>query len=285
MTKDENIKYKDFMKTPRYEADVLHLFREIALWRFGIRIDATRPNVSPDIVATKGRRKITIEIELNSKAYKRHVRKGQRADLVVCWKNDWQQCPEEVWELSSLPLTGEVSRNEDDFYFFANRFLLDGRRSDMLYFNASTPILFLSRETYTPYRTEYKERLFSRMNLKSGRLRGRYMFGLNTTLKEVCKIEHTKFFQDLQRSKTLLSQGNIDAHANNRRIINSCLLGATRGVELLKNHQGKVIVVEFLEGERLQNRRIVFQELWKETLPQRKWENQLVRSAGRQAFA
>lgn len=43
---------------------------------------------------------VKIEFEYKSKEFEKHVHEVQNCDLIVCWKNNWKDCPVEVLDLS-----------------------------------------------------------------------------------------------------------------------------------------------------------------------------------------
>jgi hypothetical protein len=78
-----------------------------------ISIEAIQP-AFPD---AKGRRKtekgwvdIWIEFEYKSSHYKQHKHPLNECDVIVCWENDWKDCPLEVIELRSVLRQLNLSR-------------------------------------------------------------------------------------------------------------------------------------------------------------------------------
>ena len=47
--------------------------------------------------------KVNAEIELYSRNFLSHKHDIKKCDLIVCWKNNWEECPVEVVELGKLP--------------------------------------------------------------------------------------------------------------------------------------------------------------------------------------
>jgi len=264
--------YGDAMPPPRYEIDVLLRFLNIATWRYGFRIISVRPNVSPDIIALRGRRHIGIEVELRSSSFRYHVARKQHADVVVCWEHDWPDCPvDEVIELRTEPLGGEFSFDEDDFYYYANH-LLDGRRSDRIDFSTTTPALLLVSERYTPNRREYAERLHRAMLTKSGRLSGRYLFLYSKTFRGLTQLPEGRPKVELRKVRRLMADGNLVVNANLGRPFPSGLLGEIGGAEVLKSPiTGESVAVQFFSGIALQVKRRLYEELWRRTLPPEDW--------------
>lgn len=264
--------YGEAMPPPRYEVDVLVRFLNIATWRYGFRIVSVRPNVSPDIIAMRGRRRLGIEVELRSSSFRYHVPRKHHADVVVCWEHDWSACPvDEIIELRSEPLGGEFSLEEDDFYYYANQ-LLDGRRSDRIDFSTTTPALLLASERYTPNREEYAERLHRAMLTKSGRLSGRYLFLYSKTSRSLRKLPARQSRAELRRVRRLVADGNLEVNANAVHTFPSGLLGEMGGAEVLKSPiTGEGVGVQFFSGLALQVKKRLYEELWQRTLPPEKW--------------
>lgn len=46
--------------------------------------------------------RVRIEFEFRSNNFAQHGHEPAGADVVVCWENDWPECPLEVVELRSL---------------------------------------------------------------------------------------------------------------------------------------------------------------------------------------
>jgi len=88
---------------PLNENGVIFLFSKIHD-KLGINIEAIQASF-PD---AKGRRKIArgwedvwIEFEFKSSHFKAHNHDPRECDIIVCWENDWKDCPLEVIELRS----------------------------------------------------------------------------------------------------------------------------------------------------------------------------------------
>jgi hypothetical protein len=43
------------------------------------------------------------EIELYSRNFLAHKHDLKKIDLIICWKNNWEECPVEVIELGRAP--------------------------------------------------------------------------------------------------------------------------------------------------------------------------------------
>jgi len=91
---------------PLNENGVIFLFSKIqGKLPEPISIEAIQP-AFPD---AKGRRKTEkgwvdtrIEFEYKSSHFKQHKHSTNECDIIVCWENDWKECPLEVIELKSV---------------------------------------------------------------------------------------------------------------------------------------------------------------------------------------
>jgi len=100
------IDFRGLRHAPLNEQGVVYLFALVAR-EIGFTVEAIGTSF-PDCEAKrrmdkKGERwqRVRIEFEFNSSDFKRHDHPIEGCDLVVCWKNDWNECPLEVIELST----------------------------------------------------------------------------------------------------------------------------------------------------------------------------------------
>lgn len=98
--------FRNLLHGPVNELGVIHLFG--MLWReTGLAIEHIGPSF-PDCRALKldlgtGRwRPITVEFELRSSNFRQHGHNIKKCNLIVCWEDDWPDCPIQVMELKSL---------------------------------------------------------------------------------------------------------------------------------------------------------------------------------------
>jgi len=97
------INFEGLIYGPLNENGVIFLFSKIHD-KLGINIEAIQASF-PD---AKGRRKtkkgwedVWIEFELRSSHFKAHNHDPKECDIIVCWENDWKDCPLTVIELKS----------------------------------------------------------------------------------------------------------------------------------------------------------------------------------------
>jgi len=97
------INFEGLIYGPLNENGVIFLFSKIHD-RLGINIEAVQPGF-PD---AKGRRKsrkgwedVWIEFEFKSSQFKAHNHDPNECDVIVCWEDDWKDCPIEVIELKT----------------------------------------------------------------------------------------------------------------------------------------------------------------------------------------
>jgi len=101
------IDFRGLRHAPLNEQGVVYLFALVAR-EIGFTVEAIGTSF-PDCEAKrridrKGERwqRVRIEFEYYSSDFKDHGHKIEGCDLIVCWKNDWDGCPLEVMELSTI---------------------------------------------------------------------------------------------------------------------------------------------------------------------------------------
>ncbi len=88
---------------PRTELGVVFLFAHVAR-RLGFRVEDIRPQY-PDCIAYRrtgsGEKRVRIEFELRSSAFRSHGHDPRRCDAIVCWTHDWPETPArlQIYEL------------------------------------------------------------------------------------------------------------------------------------------------------------------------------------------
>jgi hypothetical protein len=93
---------------PVNEMGVVFLFGAVA-WELGFQVESLWTRGYPDgrarrEVAPGKWQEVTIEFEYESKNFLLHGHDPKRCDVIVCWKHNWKECPEEieVIELSKI---------------------------------------------------------------------------------------------------------------------------------------------------------------------------------------
>ena len=93
------------MHVPTNEAGVLFLFAAMAL-ELGYMATIVRtgfPDCEALRVISPGRlQRVQIEFEYLSRNFLKHRHRVDKCDIIVCWINNWPECPLEVLELSKL---------------------------------------------------------------------------------------------------------------------------------------------------------------------------------------
>ncbi len=87
---------------PTNEQGVLFLFgaRAVELGFAVLKIGTAYPDCEAFRIVEGGRlERVKIEFEMESKNFLRHMHDASKADLIVCWKHNWPECPLEVIEL------------------------------------------------------------------------------------------------------------------------------------------------------------------------------------------
>lgn len=97
------INFRGLVYAPLNENGVVFLFGRVAD-DLHMYIEEIKPGF-PDCVARrftgKGWERVLIEFEYLSSNFKQHGHDPQGCDMIVCWENDWLDCPLEVIELRS----------------------------------------------------------------------------------------------------------------------------------------------------------------------------------------
>jgi len=100
----EPLDFKFLRNAPINEAGVVYLFGCLAP-ELGFVVEAIQPGF-PDCEAKRkdldGKlRRLRIEFEFESKNFLFHKHDITACDIIVCWRNNWPECPLEVIELSN----------------------------------------------------------------------------------------------------------------------------------------------------------------------------------------
>ncbi len=103
----EPIDFLGLRHAPLNEQGVVYLFGILSR-RLGFIIEAVRTDF-PDcegkrqIPGKQGRwERVAIEFEYKSSNFKEHGHNPDECDVIVCWENDWKDCPVEVISLKEL---------------------------------------------------------------------------------------------------------------------------------------------------------------------------------------
>ena len=109
----ELINFRGLIYAPVNEQGVVFLFGKVA-HEFGMYVELIRTGY-PDCIAKrfigKGRwEEIKIEFEFNSSDFKRHKHDESAADMIVCWRHDWPDCPKNI---EILELKEEIKKLEN----------------------------------------------------------------------------------------------------------------------------------------------------------------------------
>ncbi|MBI2861188.1 MAG: hypothetical protein HYX89_00045 [Chloroflexi bacterium] len=98
------LNFRELRHEPVNEQGVVLLFGMIAR-ELGFLVDAVGTGF-PDCRAKRRDRRgyyieVDIEFEFRSSNFREHGHDPEKCDLVVCWEDDWSECPVEVLELKS----------------------------------------------------------------------------------------------------------------------------------------------------------------------------------------
>ena len=103
----EPIEFLGLRHAPLNEQGVVYLFGILSK-QLGFIIEAVRTDF-PDcegkrqILGKQGRwERVAIEFEYKSSNFKEHRHNPDECDVIVCWENDWKDCPVEVISLKEL---------------------------------------------------------------------------------------------------------------------------------------------------------------------------------------
>lgn len=98
------INFEGLIYGPLNENGVIFLFSKIHD-KLGINIEAiqaTYPDAKGRRKTSKGWEDIWIEFEYKSSQFKLHKHDPKECDIIVCWEDDWKECPIEVIELRKV---------------------------------------------------------------------------------------------------------------------------------------------------------------------------------------
>jgi len=100
------VNFRGMQHAPLNELEVIFLFGVISK-ESGFIVESIRSDF-PDCEAKRydsqsnTYEKIVVEFELYSSNFKKHGHDHNICDLIVCWENDWRDCPIDVLELSNI---------------------------------------------------------------------------------------------------------------------------------------------------------------------------------------
>lgn len=98
------INYGGLMYAPINELGVILLFGMI-FEEMGMIVEEIRSGFPDAIIRRfngRGWTRETVEFEYKSMEYKKHNHPLNGCDIIICWIDNWGNCPLEVWELSEL---------------------------------------------------------------------------------------------------------------------------------------------------------------------------------------
>jgi hypothetical protein len=97
------INFRGLVYAPINENGVIFLFGKIAD-DLNMYIEEIKPGY-PDCIGRrfmgKGWERVAIEFEFRSSNFKQHKHNEEECDIIICWENDWKNCPIEVIELKT----------------------------------------------------------------------------------------------------------------------------------------------------------------------------------------
>lgn len=99
--------FRNMMYEPTNEQGVVFLFgmisRELGFTIEGVWVEFPDCEAKRIVNRTTGeQQQVKIEFEYRSREFEKHVHEAQKCDLIVCWKDNWKDCPIEVLELSQV---------------------------------------------------------------------------------------------------------------------------------------------------------------------------------------
>lgn len=83
----------------RYESEVRERFRILNEFYGWFVIELSRGDFPDMLARDRQGRPVRIEVELSSRSFVKHGHDISGADLIVCWVNDWADCPLPVFVL------------------------------------------------------------------------------------------------------------------------------------------------------------------------------------------
>jgi len=99
------LNFRGIVYAPRNEAGVILLFSKV-MDDLGILYESTPSVGFPDMIGRirteKGLEKYYVEFEYKSSNFRSHRHDPEKCDLIVCWENDWPNCPVKVIELKTV---------------------------------------------------------------------------------------------------------------------------------------------------------------------------------------
>jgi hypothetical protein len=106
------MRFRALDHAPTSESAVIFLFGQVAQ-ELGFVLDSVS-SAYPDALGRRrvadGWRHVRIEFELKSRSFRDHGHNPTQCDLIVCWEDNWPECPVEVLELrreiATLPNSG-----------------------------------------------------------------------------------------------------------------------------------------------------------------------------------
>lgn len=99
------LRFRNMIYEPINEQGVVFLFgmvsEELGFYIEGVSVEFPDCEAKRIVNRTTGQlQQVRIEFEYRSKEFEKHVHEAQDCDLIVCWKDNWKDCPVEVIDLS-----------------------------------------------------------------------------------------------------------------------------------------------------------------------------------------
>ena len=100
----DTLNFRGLLHAPVNEQGVVFLFATLAV-DLGFLVESLTPGF-PDCEAKrrvgKAWERVRIEFEYESRSFREHDHDPKGCDLIVCWEDNWPQCPVEVLELKAV---------------------------------------------------------------------------------------------------------------------------------------------------------------------------------------
>lgn len=205
---------------PTNEFGVVYLFASIAP-KLRIRVEEIRA-AFPDCIAYQkignGEKKIRIEFEFKSRNFKTHKHVAEKCDWIVCWEDNWPECPENLKIIELKNYFGFGTKIWiQPVIADQTKYLNENKLTWGLSANSSIgDLLLIYRASPEKAITDIFIRTGKLIKEKASWRKGTAYFA---EIKRVCKLKSPVFWEDLSKDKFIRTsyfvrnkmQGNIDA--------------------------------------------------------------------------